>query len=267
MRTRAKLSCESLNSYVHSYFYFENNSFEEKSYLDIFPDNYIKMFICYSDFPIQWECNNTSILLKSVFLTGLMGQPGRIKYQGRIRIVGIRFFIWVSSDIWADSVMVNNILPIGGLFDDLYRLLIPAINKSDIEKSFNFLEAFLLETINIPGNIFRINNFIFLLFTNEKISDKIAEIASDAFLSLRQFERVFKREIGVSPKAFIQKARFCKILARIWQDPPSNLTSLALEFDYSSQSHFIHDFKRFARQTPGEFVQFAKQLNLELNNE
>lgn len=78
-------------------------------------------------------------------------------------------------------------------------------------------------------------------------------------------QRLFKRYIGVSPKAYIRLIRVRSVKDKIASNDFVNFTHLALDSGYFDQSHFIRDFKRLMENTPTEYYQF-KQEKLENNN-
>lgn len=78
----------------------------------------------------------------------------------------------------------------------------------------------------------------------------IEEIASLGCLSLRQFERVSKARIGISPKLFARIVRFSKAYRIREEQSHLSWTQIAHECGYFDQMHFIKDFKTFAGITP-----------------
>jgi transcriptional regulator GlxA family with amidase domain len=76
-------------------------------------------------------------------------------------------------------------------------------------------------------------------------------VASLACLSIRQFERVSKKRIGVPPKFFARLIRFSKAYRMRENFPQMSWTSIAYNCGYFDQMHFIRDFKQFASVAPG----------------
>lgn len=81
---------------------------------------------------------------------------------------------------------------------------------------------------------------------------KIKQLATDYFLSERQFERQFLKFSGFSPKLFSRIVRFQAAMKQYGKIEKS-LTEIALETGYFDQSHFIHDFKEFSGLLPSEY--------------
>ena len=72
--------------------------------------------------------------------------------------------------------------------------------------------------------------------------------------SRRQFERIFKEAVGVSPKFFSLITRFSHATTLITQLSQSTLADIAADAGYSDQSHMNHDFKRMTGVTPKTFL-------------
>ena len=75
-------------------------------------------------------------------------------------------------------------------------------------------------------------------------------MAGRAGLGLRQFERRFVQQVGVSPKLFARVARFEAALDRMARSPQGLWTEVAHRFGYYDQMHLVHDFSRFTGETP-----------------
>lgn len=85
-----------------------------------------------------------------------------------------------------------------------------------------------------------------------KRQTKTKELATNYFLSERQFERQFLKYSGFTPKKFSRIVRFQSAMAHYGKKEKS-LTQIALESGYFDQSHFIHDFKEFSGHLPKDY--------------
>lgn len=75
-------------------------------------------------------------------------------------------------------------------------------------------------------------------------------IAAMACMSVRNFERKCKERLGMSAKMYARIARFHKAYRILESSPVVSWTDLTYEVGYYDQTHFIKDFKEFARFTP-----------------
>lgn len=83
---------------------------------------------------------------------------------------------------------------------------------------------------------------------------RIEDAAVFSGKSRRQFERVFKDTVGISPKFFSLITRFRHATTLITQLSHSTLADIAADAGYSDQSHMNHDFKRMTGVTPKNFL-------------
>lgn len=84
---------------------------------------------------------------------------------------------------------------------------------------------------------------------------RVADMAGRAGMGLRQFERRFVQQVGVSPKLFARIARFEAALDRMARSPQGSWTGVAHYFGYYDQMHMLHDFSRFTGKTPTRTLQ------------
>ena len=95
----------------------------------------------------------------------------------------------------------------------------------------------------------RIDATVKRIFAEPRIS--VTELASDACLGKKQFERVFDSFVGMTPKAYAGIVRFHKALWYMQhRQDDRNYAQIALSSGYADQSHFIREFKRFTGHTP-----------------
>lgn len=80
----------------------------------------------------------------------------------------------------------------------------------------------------------------------------VKQLSSDHAISERQLERQFSQFAGFSPKQFIRIARFHHAI-QFYGKEYLKLSDIALDCGYYDQSHFIHDFNRFAGIGPKEY--------------
>jgi AraC-like DNA-binding protein len=78
----------------------------------------------------------------------------------------------------------------------------------------------------------------------------ITQVAEEACLSIRQFERKCKERLGFSPKVYARIIRFSLAYRLFEKSTPPNWSDIAYQAGYYDQMHFIKDFKEFAGLTP-----------------
>jgi AraC-like DNA-binding protein len=83
---------------------------------------------------------------------------------------------------------------------------------------------------------------------------RIDALAENLGMSRRHFERVFREQVGLTPKAFQRTARLNHTVRELLLGEPRDMLATALEHGYYDQAHFIHDFRAFVGQSPSTFL-------------
>jgi AraC-like DNA-binding protein len=82
---------------------------------------------------------------------------------------------------------------------------------------------------------------------------RVAELEEETHYSARYLDKVFRQQLGLSPKVFSNIIRFQTMLKKINEQRGGIGANLAAEFGYYDQSHMIKEFKEFAAVTPKEY--------------
>jgi AraC-like DNA-binding protein len=88
------------------------------------------------------------------------------------------------------------------------------------------------------------------LIRSRKGAIRIDEIAYHAALSVRQYERRFMGEVGMTPKLFARTTRFQNALDAKRLSPGRSWLSVAHEFGYFDQMHMVRDFQLLGGHAP-----------------
>jgi AraC-like DNA-binding protein len=78
----------------------------------------------------------------------------------------------------------------------------------------------------------------------------VTAVAGELGISERHLRRVFREEIGVSPKVFAKLTRFQRALQSARQDRRANWGSIAQSAGYYDQAHLIAEFRSLTGVTP-----------------
>jgi AraC-like DNA-binding protein len=94
----------------------------------------------------------------------------------------------------------------------------------------------------------------------------VETLAKMTCLSNRQFERVFKSRIGLSPKYFSRLVRFARAWVQKEADPATTWIDIAHSCGYYDQMHLVRDFKEFTQVKPSEIETALKTSPFSLHN-
>ncbi len=114
-------------------------------------------------------------------------------------------------------------------------------------ESVGILERWLLTKVRPTLNMRRIGSSIGDLMRMPSVSVNV--LADNACLSRKQFERVFREQVGMNPKEYARVVRFQKAM-RMLQCGSRDYPYIAYHCGYADQSHLIRDFKAMSGHTP-----------------
>ncbi|HRN49284.1 MAG TPA: helix-turn-helix domain-containing protein [Niabella sp.] len=159
----------------------------------------------------------------------------KLKPTGLFSLLGIEMHKFTDADI--DCYSIKLPFDIGHVYQKMAQ-------STDIDERVNIVESFLVNVLSKKENKSRLSGFI------ENANDIEAQ---PIYLSQRQQERLFRKEVGMSPKHFSSLKRFCCLLKAKKQNENLSWTSLAYEHGYFDQAHLIRDFHFFLGMSPTSF--------------
>lgn len=81
----------------------------------------------------------------------------------------------------------------------------------------------------------------------------VQEVSQYFQIPARTLQHLFQCEVGVSIKWVIMRARMLEAIEEAYRHPKPDWVRIAIELGYSSQAHFLADFKRATGQSPARF--------------
>ena len=121
----------------------------------------------------------------------------------------------------------------------------------DFDKLVQIAENYLLKKIKqVKIDALPIDEVMQQLNWKNKSLDQLAR---QACLSTRQFERKFLERLGVSPKFYSRVVRFNYTMKGRKQKPNESLMNLAYDYGYFDHNHLLRDFKQFTGSVPTQF--------------
>jgi len=82
----------------------------------------------------------------------------------------------------------------------------------------------------------------------------VEQLAASAGVSRQHLTRLFREEVGVTPKLYCRLARFQAGLAYANTSAKISWADVAVQFGYTDQSHLIAEFSEFTGLTPGRIT-------------
>ncbi|MBO0949758.1 helix-turn-helix domain-containing protein [Fibrella forsythiae] len=164
-------------------------------------------------------------------------QPG-----GLFRLLGVPMNLLV--DGHADLEAVT-----GKAVQEVYERLPDATNYAAM---IRLVEAFLLRQAAQCRQAELPIDLVARQMLQPSVYHQLDQLAHDACLSTRQFERKFRERLGVSPKLFTRIARFRNAYKLRELDPNRSWIDIAYDCHYYDPNHLIKDFQQFAGTNPSQ---------------
>ncbi len=205
----------------------------------------------------------TPILQKRSLIMGQITKAIHIRPTGKVGIFAIRFRPQGFSAIFEEKsdLLKEKILHLEDVFHSQGKEIEDRIlGSTSTSYRVIIIERFLLQHLR-RSRVFDQNaRMASHLLIEQPNEDRILQMAHELKISLRQLERQFKTQVGMSPSQFIKIARFQKVLRCKLVYPAMSFAALAIECGYYDQSHFSRDFKDLSGLSPK--VYFGEQHNL-----
>ena len=189
------------------------------------------------------------------YIVGIMSEPVKWKMRGSARLIGIRFKPEGMLKLFKIPLkeLVNQSVPTEYLMKKEAEFLREKLLscEGDVSKMIIIIEEYLLNRISktVEQNAYFVQTLNKIRSKNLTFQKR--EIVDNFYLCDRQVQRLFKENLGVTPKTYEKIVRFSQVLGTLKYDNDfGSWAGLAQQVGYSDQAHMIRDFKRFCGTTP-----------------
>jgi len=233
-----------------------NKSVEEAEPELVLPDGCPEIVFNLSDPFLRVHRNGVEIQAQAI-LAGQMKQSILIRPSGNVELFGVRL-----QPAGARPLLR---FPLDHITDQIHEF------SSIVEGPAGEIEEQINEARSFGDRIGIFESYLLKRVVFERI-DPIVSVASELILHLngslpvgrlldrldiseRNFERRFKRAIGVSPKTFSRIVRFQSVIRAFQDGVVPDLLDAALTFGYYDQSHLNRDFREFSGESPAAYFE------------
>lgn len=248
-----------LDKFIEVFIYFEGVQHAHK--IDRFlPNGDVEILIDFHD-PPQYIYDNETLkeiqACHHVWTSGLRTEPITIPSGNGSAMMVIAFkkgmaatFFPFPMDEIRDSV-VDADLVWGSDFGYLRERLLAT---KEIDARFKMAEDFLLKKFRAELELDPCIAYAISEMTTHPDALSIARMNAKIGYSQKHFTDLFRRAVGVTPKAYSKIVRFQKAVKTIDASTSIEWNLIAQDCGFYDQSHFINDFKHFSGFTPDEYA-------------
>jgi len=190
-------------------------------------------------------------------VVGQMKQAVLIEPLGKVQLFGIRFqsagaFSYFRFDL---DELANRVEALETVFGNgLVEMEERIASASDFDERIAVTESLLKRSSGRPFTADERLSVAIDEIRKGRGQKRIKLIARDIGMSERNLERLFSRQIGLSPKQFSRTVRFQNVLRTFKTSSDRAFADAAYDFGYFDQSHLINDFQCFSGKSPAAFL-------------
>lgn len=126
------------------------------------------------------------------------------------------------------------------------------LETKDAQLRFQIVENFLLETFCSMLTLNPCVGYALKQIIHQPDQTTLGELNQKVGYSQKHFISMFKKQIGITPKAYLKIMRFQKAINEI-EKQEIDWTLISQDCGFYDQAHFINDFKLFSGFTPEEY--------------
>ena len=128
------------------------------------------------------------------------------------------------------------------------------VETKDVGTRFRILEDFLITKFVSKMELNPCVEFAVREMTERPNVLNIARMNDKIGYSQKHFTEMFRKQVGVNPKAYLKIMRFQKAVRTIDAADDIDWGDVALECGFYDQAHFINDFRHFSGFTPEQYA-------------
>ncbi len=125
---------------------------------------------------------------------------------------------------------------------------------ADINLKFRIAEKFLLQKFRRRLNPNPAVEYALTKIISQPEQISLARLNQDIGYSQKHFISMFKRQVGIAPKPYLNIIRLQKAINEIEQQQKVDWANISQDCGFYDQAHFINDFKNFSGFSPEEYV-------------
>lgn len=221
----------------------ESHSLQEPIHHTVYPDG------C---FDLLFVLGGGVDQLAGGYVVGPMTRAKQVRLHGSVDMIGVRFRPGVASRLFGlpmvelrDALVAATEL-LGSRAGELADRMAAAESFDARVTMLNAaLEHWLQEPCGAP---------VTARLAGVDFGDRVGAVSGRLGISERQVQRLFLRDVGLTPTELARLRRFRRAMHRLRDSRAGRLSAIAADLGYSDHAHFTREFASFAGVPPSVFV-------------
>ena len=199
---------------------------------------------------ILFDCDTSA---PNAQVCGSLTRASKTHFHQHHRYFGLRFSPGFMPDFLAISAheLVNNQFQLLDVVPESQRLFDAVVSQPNFACQVALMNLFLYEHCVQPRP--RVSTLLVAEICRRLGNLRLHDLEIISGCSGRTLQRVFKQDIGMSPKEFSRVIRCQSVVHSLNHERDCGFSDLAFKLGFSDQSHLLREFKKQMNTTPGEY--------------
>ena len=258
-----------LNEYIEYYYFQKTDSYDFSNEYYAFP-NTLQALNIHKNISCEIESHQVKVTgieedNYTVILQGRYRLPLHVQQKGKLDKVSIIFKPlglnhFIKSSYAAIASQPTQIFTEWTKDQNYSSFLNSFYYERDNTKRIHVLETYLLTHYTLLNQAAILKHSLNML-ADFNVELSVEEIAKDLHVNERTFNRLFWKNLGISPVAFRKIARFRHSLKnKLFADRFATLTKIGYESNFYDQSYFNKIYKKITGDNPSRFFSSIEKL-------
>ena len=202
---------------------------------------------------IKGNVNHLTLFGQTVFPETLTIRDNFILIAYFFKPFALNSLFGISAQELTDNPIDLKLLPAKKTAELQERLL----NAGSAEEMISVLDDYIYSLVTKVKADFQLVNFATAQIAKNPAREILIKVQRELYLTERTFQRMFEKNIGISPNLFRRISQFNSAFHQLNTTNFINLSDIAFEHGYADQSHYIRTFKEFTNITPRDYLKFS----------
>jgi AraC-like DNA-binding protein len=191
-----------------------------------------------------------------VFLDGANTVSRKFGFQNQVDLIGVQFheggaFPFLGIPLYELQNETNLLSALDANLVDLHGRM---YETKTLASRIRLLETWLLQRLSLGKERHTLIPESLKVLREEIGQLRMSAFAEKLSLSQRQLERLYQREVGMSPKQYLKLLRIENARSSLRHMREETTARLAVELGFYDQAHFIREFRDVVGMTPYAYM-------------
>lgn len=253
MKVKNPIPCDRISEYVQNILVIEKFDVTNPFVLPLYANGTPTLLFQTAKGKLKESSNNLTLFGQTIF-------PETLTINDNFTLIAYFFkpfslfaLFGISAKELTDNPINLNLLDSSNAKDLQEQLL----NADSTENMLKLIDNYIFSLISKVKTETQLVKFATRQILKSPNQDTLKNVQNELYVTERTFQRMFKKNIGISPNQFRRIGQFSSAFKQLQQKQFENIFDIAFDNGYSDQSHFNRAFKEFTNITPKDYLNFG----------